>query len=102
MRVVDWSGFENEMATGWHRKLHIYLEPFYYVEYGFAQLGACQVWANALKNQRKAVADYLSALALGGMKSLPELFAAAGGKFAFDTNTLKPIVELLEQKVASF
>lgn len=102
MKVVDWSGFKNEMATGWHRKLHIYQEPFYYVEYGFAQLGACQVWANALKNQKQAVADYLSALALGGMKSLPELFAAAGGKFAFDTNTLKPIVDLLEQQIASY
>jgi len=101
-QVVDWSEFEDVMVTGWHRKLHIYLEPFYYVEYGLAQLGACQVWANALKDQAKAVADYLKALALGGTKSLPDLFAAAGAKFAFDTNTLKPLVDLLEQKITSF
>ena len=98
----DWTGFEDAMATGWHRKLHIHLEPFYYVEYGLAQLGACQVWANALKDQSKAVADYLKALALGGTQSLPNLFAAAEAKFAFDTNTLKPIVELIEQKIKSF
>ncbi len=98
----DWTGFEDALATGWHRKLHIHLEPFYYVEYGLAQLGACQVWANALKDQTKAVADYLKALALGGTQSLPDLFAKAGAKFAFDTNTLKPIVELIEQKIKSF
>ena len=98
----DWTGFEAALATGWHRKLHIHLEPFYYVEYGLAQLGACQVWANALKDQTKAVADYLKALALGGTQSLPDLFSAAGAKFAFDTKTLKPIIDLIEQKIKSF
>ncbi len=95
----DWQGLEDVMATGWQRKLHIYLEPFYYVEYGLAQLGACQIWANALQDQATAVANYLSALALGGTKSLPELYQQAGAKFRFDTNVLQMIVDLLEQKI---
>lgn len=98
----DWSGFEDAMTTGWHRKLHIFLEPFYYVEYGLAQMGACQVWANAMKDQANAVAHYLKALALGGTKSLPDLFATAGAKFGFDAGTLGPIVHLIEQKINSF
>jgi oligoendopeptidase F len=98
---VDWSGFDDALVTGWHRKLHIHQEPFYYVEYGLAQLGALQVWINAMKDQKKAVVDYLRALALGGMNSLPELYAAAGAKFAFDAQTLRPIVTIIEQKIES-
>ncbi len=100
MAGVDWTGFEDVLETGWHRKLHIFMEPFYYVEYGLAQLGAAQVWANALKNQSAAVAAYRKALALGGTKSLPELYAAAGAKFSFDSGTLSMVVNLIEEKLA--
>jgi oligoendopeptidase F len=82
--------------TRWQRQLHIYQVPFYYVEYGLAQLGAVQVWRNALKDQAKAIADYRSALALGATVPLPQLFAAAGAKFAFDTATLREAVDLIE------
>jgi oligoendopeptidase F len=99
MTGVDWSGFEDVVATGWHRKLHIFQVPFYYVEYGLAQLGATQVWANALKDQASAVANYRKALALGGTRSLPELYAAAGAKFAFDAGTLGAIIKLIEEKL---
>jgi oligoendopeptidase F len=92
---VDWSGLEDEKVTGWHRKLHIHQVPFYYVEYGLAQLGAVQIFGNALKNQKKAVADYRKALSLGGMVTLPELFKSAGAKFAFDASTLKKAVDLM-------
>jgi len=101
MPGVDWTGFEDVVATGWHRKLHIFQVPFYYVEYGLAQLGATQVWANALKDQQAAVGAYLKALALGGTKSLPELYAAAGAKFAFDAGTLGNIITLIEEKLAA-
>jgi oligoendopeptidase F len=101
MPGVDWTGFEAALETGWHRKLHIFMEPFYYVEYGLAQLGATQVWANALKDQGAAVAAYRKALALGGTRSLPELYAAAGAKFAFDAGTLRTVVSLIEQKLAT-
>jgi len=93
---VDWSGLEEVKLTGWHRKLHIHQIPFYYVEYGLAQLGAVQVFGNALKDQAGAVAAYRGALALGGTVTLPQLFAAAGAKFAFDTAILKTAVGLME------
>ncbi len=94
---LDWSGFEDYVATGWHNKLHLYHVPFYYVEYGMAQLGAVQVWANALRDQQQAVADYRRALALGATVTLPELYAAAGGRFAFDAETLGDAVSLIER-----
>ncbi len=93
---VDWTGLEQVKATGWHRKLHIHQIPFYYVEYGLAQLGAVQIFGNAIKDQKKAVADYRKALSLGGMVTLPELFAAAGAKFGFDVPTVKKAVDLME------
>jgi oligoendopeptidase F len=99
MPGVDWSGLENEMMTGWHRKQHIHTAPFYYVEYGLAQLGAVQVWANALSDQEQAVSRYHAALKLGGTRSLPDLYGTAGAKFAFDAQTLAKAVELIEQQL---
>jgi oligoendopeptidase F len=100
MPGVDWSGLEQERRTGWHRKLHIYVEPFYYVEYGLALLGAVQVWRRALSDQAGAVAAYRKALALGNTVSLPELFRTAGAKFAFDAGTLGEAVGLMERVIA--
>jgi oligoendopeptidase F len=91
---VDWSGLEEARAHSWHRQLHIFIHPFYYVEYGIAQLGALQVWANSKANKVKALADYKTALGLGGSRPLPELFAAAGCKFQFDAATIKPLIQL--------
>lgn len=96
---IDWSGAEDAKKLGWHRKRHIHRSPFYYIEYGLAQLGAVQIWANALRDQAAAVRSYRSALALGGTVTLPELYAAAGGKFAFDTRTVGNAVQLLETKL---
>ena len=101
MPVVSWTGLESERESGWHRKLHIHQIPFYYVEYGLAQLGAYQVYANSLKNQAEAVANYRRALALGGTATLPQLFQAAGAKFAFDAATLRTAVDLIESQLAA-
>ena len=87
-------GYEDVRANLWHRQLHIFLYPFYYIEYGIAQLGALQVWANSKRDKAKALRDYKAALALGGSRPLPELFAAAGCKFQFDAATIKPLMEL--------
>jgi oligoendopeptidase F len=95
MPTEDWHGLENEMVTGWQRKIHIYEDPFYYIEYGLSQMGAGQIWQKALKNQAKAVANYRKALSLGGTASLPQLYAAAGAKFAFDSRTLRQVVDLM-------
>lgn len=99
MRGVDWSGLEDARVTGWHRKLHIFRYPFYYVEYGLAQLGAMQVWSNALSDQSAAVASYRRALSLGGTATLPQLFATAGARFAFDAATLQRSVDLAMETI---
>ena len=100
MSVVDWSGLDAEMVTGWQRKLHIFQIPFYYVEYGLAQLGAALVWRNSLKDQAGAVASYRQALSLGGTAALPKLFQAAGARLAFDPATLGEAVSLMEAQIA--
>jgi oligoendopeptidase F len=91
---VDYSGCEAARAYSWQRQLHIFIHPFYYVEYGIAQLGALQVWANSKADKAKALGDYKKSLALGGSRPLPELFAAAGCKFQFDAATIRPLIQL--------
>ncbi|HEX7861467.1 MAG TPA: M3 family oligoendopeptidase [Verrucomicrobiae bacterium] len=97
---VDWSGFEDVRANLWHRQLHIFLHPFYYIEYGIAQLGALQVWANSKRERAAALRDYQKALKLGGSRPLPELFQSAGCKFDFSAATVKPLIELIRNELA--
>lgn len=97
---VDWTGFEAVRANLWHRQLHIFLHPFYYIEYGIAQLGALQVWANSKKDKPGALRDYLKGLSLGGSRPLPELFQAAGCRFDFSRETIKPLVQLVRNEMA--
>lgn len=99
MPGVDWSGLEDELVTGWQRKAHIHTDPFYYVEYGLALLGAVQVWHNALKDRAAAVAAYRKALSLGYSKPLPQLFATAGARFAMDAGTLGKAVDLMLEAI---
>ncbi|MDR3639117.1 MAG: M3 family oligoendopeptidase [Isosphaeraceae bacterium] len=97
--IVDWSGYEDARAHSWHRQLHIFLYPFYYIEYGIAQLGALQVWRRALSDRAAAVADYRRALGIGGAQPLPDLFAAAGIRFAFDEATLEPLMRAIRDEL---
>ncbi len=97
---VDWSGYEAARAHLWHRQLHIFIHPFYYIEYGIAQLGALQVWANSRRDKAKALNDYKKSLALGGSRPLPELFAAAGCKFQFDAAVIRPLIKLARSELA--
>jgi oligoendopeptidase F len=96
---VDWSGLEEHRANRWHRQLHIFIHPFYYVEYGIAQLGALQVWANARRDPVGALAQYRAGLALGGSKALPELFAGAGCRFDFSRETVRPLLGLVRDEL---
>jgi len=98
--AVDWSGIEDAKVTGWHRKQHIHQVPFYYVEYGLAQLGAVQLFGNAIQDQKQSVSNYRKALSLGATVTLPQLFAAAGVRFAFDTAILKTAVGLMEKTIS--
>ncbi len=101
MKGEDWSGLDEAMMTGWHRKLHIFRSPFYYIDYGLAQLGAVQIWKRALEDEQQAIEDYRYALSLGGTASLPELFEAAGAKLAFDAATMSEAVDLIERTIAA-
>ena len=96
---IDYSGCEDIIATGWHNKLHIYHVPFYYVEYGMAQLGAIQIWGKSLKDAKKAIGDYRAALSLGGNATLPQLYEAAGARFSFDDKTLEYAANLIEEQI---
>jgi len=91
---LDWRGYEESRGYSWHRQLHIFIHPFYYVEYGIAQLGALQVWANSRRDKAGALMAYKKALALGGSRPLPELFSAAGCRFQFDAATINPLIQL--------
>jgi oligoendopeptidase F len=95
----DWSGMDLEKRTFWRRQGHVWEDPFYYIEYGMAQLGAAQVWANSLRDYRGAVAAYRHALSLGATVSLPEMFTAAGARFRFDAETLGEAIALMERVI---
>lgn len=92
---VDFSGYQEVADHLWHRQLHLFLAPFYYIEYGIAQMGALQVWLRARTDRDEAIRRYRSALALGGRETLPALFEAAGAEFDFTTRTMAPLMEAL-------
>lgn len=97
---TDWSGLDEYRVARWYKQLHIFLYPFYYIEYAIAQLGALQVWRNALTDQEQAVADYRAALALGGSKPLPDLFARAGARLIFDEAGMAELAALIQHRIA--
>lgn len=96
---VDWSGHEDAQATGWMRVPHLFHQPFYYIEYGIAQLGALQLWLKSRQDPHGALAGYRAALALGGTRTLPELFAAAGIVFDFSAKTLGPLMQAVQEEL---
>jgi oligoendopeptidase F len=99
-RGTDWSGLERERVARWYRQLHIFLYPFYYIEYGLAQLGALQVWRNARRDHPAALAAYRRALALGGTVTLPEMYRAAGVELIFDAPRMGELVAEVEEELA--
>ncbi|MHC5212743.1 MAG: M3 family oligoendopeptidase [Planctomycetota bacterium] len=88
---IDWSGHEDWQALEWQRQLHLFKHPFYYIEYGIAQVGALQVWLNHRNKGRPAYEAWRAALALGGSRSLPELFTAAHTCFDFGPRMLQTL-----------
>ncbi len=98
---VDWSGFEDWHRASWQRQLHLFGVPFYYIEYGIAQLGSLQLWLNAQDDEQAALDRYERALALGGSRPLPELFAAAGLDFDFGPDTVGRLMTRVEDQLAA-
>ena len=99
--TVDWEGLDAERIARWYWQPHFFEFPFYYIEYGLAQLGALQVWRNSLSDHGEAVRTYREALALGGTKPLPELYRAAGARLMFDAKGMRELIDLVEEHLAT-
>ena len=96
---VDWSGLDPERIARWYQQPHFFGSPFYYIEYGIAQLGALQVWRNSLRDGGDAVRKYRQALALGATRPLPELFQVAGASLIFDSKAMGELISLVEDEL---
>ena len=96
---IDFTGLEQYRTIAWQRQLHLFEVPFYYIEYGIAQLGAIGLWMQYKKNPQQAIANYINALSLGGTKTLPELYAAAGLKLDLSPNHIKTLMEFVKDEM---
>jgi oligoendopeptidase F len=98
--TASWDGFADAHEHTWHRQLHIFGIPFYYIEYGIAQLGALQVWLNSKRNgEASAIKAYKHALSLGGSKPLPQLFEAAGCRFDFGPDIVGELMDAVTEEL---
>lgn len=97
--MIDYRGYEYVKATSWHRQLHLFEVPFYYIEYGIAQLGALGVWRNYRKDGKKALECYKSALSLGYTASIPKIYRTAGLTFDFSMATVRDLVEMVRKEL---
>ena len=98
--TTDWSGLEEGKNYLWQKQLHLYEVPFYYIEYGMAQLGAIAVWRNFKKNNKKGLEGYRNALSLGYMRTIPEIYKAAGIKFDFSKAYIKELMNFVREELA--
>ncbi|NGM62201.1 M3 family oligoendopeptidase [Sphingobacterium sp. SGG-5] len=96
---TNWETLEEAEMYLWHKQLHIFEVPFYYIEYGFAQLGAIAVWKNYLENKKEGIEKYLGALKLGYTQSIPEIYAAAGVEFDFSEEYVRGLTDFLRKEV---
>ena len=94
--AIDFSGLEAYRAIGWQRQLHLFEVPFYYIEYGMAQLGAIAMWRSYKQNPKQTIENYKKALALGYTKTIPQLYEAAGIKFDFSPAYVKELADFVK------
>jgi oligoendopeptidase F len=97
--VIDYTGLETYRGNAWQRQLHLFEVPFYYIEYGIAQLGAIGMWMQYKKNKNVAIENYCKALSLGGTKTLPELYNAAGLTFDFSPDKIKELMDFVRAEM---
>jgi oligoendopeptidase F len=97
--LTDWNGYEETRDTSWQRQMHLFEVPFYYIEYGIAQLGALGIWRNSQINSEKAIADYKSALSLGYSKSIAEIYKTAGITFDFSPENVSMLAEFVSDEL---
>ena len=98
--VVDWSGFEEYRANFWQKQLHLFEVPFYYIEYGIAQLGALAMWRQYRGNKEQALNNYMAALGQGYTKTLKELYAIAGIRFDLSPAYIKELADFVQPALA--
>src|SRR5450432_2111868 len=98
-KTINWEGLQDFQKNIWQKQLHLFEVPFYYIEYGIAQLGAIGLWMHFKNDKEKALDQYIQALSLGGTKTLPELYAAAGLKFDFSGGYIKELMDFVEQEM---
>jgi oligoendopeptidase F len=90
---------EDYFSCLWHRQGHLFSQPFYYIEYAIAQIGALQAWVQERKDHEGTVAAYREALALGGSKGLKDLFESAGLRFAMGKEILSEIIPAVMARI---
>ena len=98
-QVIDWQGLEQYRPITWQKQLHLFEVPFYYIEYGIAQLGALGLWKQYKENKEKALSNYMAALSLGGTRTLPELYDAAQLKFDFSKAHIKQLMDFVSTEM---
>jgi oligoendopeptidase F len=99
IKAIDVSGLQQYRNISWQRQLHLFEVPFYYIEYGIAQLGAIGLWMQYINDPKQAIENYVSALSLGGTKTLPQLYEAAGLKFDFSPQHIKTLMEFVNNEM---
>jgi oligoendopeptidase F len=97
--VINYSGLEKYRENAWQRQLHLFEVPFYYIEYGIAQLGAIGMWMQYKKDPERALDNYMNALSLGGTKTLPQLYEAAGLKFDFSPENIRTLMDFVNEEM---
>lgn len=98
-KLVDYSGYEDFLANKWQKQLHIFEIPLYYIEYGFAQLGAISIWKHFTENPAQTIANYKKALSLGYSRSIPEIYEAAGIKFCFTEEYIAELMKFVKEEM---
>jgi len=99
-KSMDYGGLEPFRAIQWQKQLHLFEVPFYYIEYGIAQLGALGLWKQYKEDPKAALANYTHALSLGGTRTLPELYAAAGLSFDFSPEKINDLMQLVRKELS--
>jgi oligoendopeptidase F len=97
-QVINYQGLEHHLSRRWQVQLHLFEVPFYYIEYGFAQLGAVAVWRNYKKNPGQAITQYKNALALGYTRPIPEIYAEAGIRFDFSPDYIRELMDFVKEE----
>jgi oligoendopeptidase F len=99
--LTDWSGFEENQKHAWQKQLHLYEVPFYYIEYGIAQIGALGVWKNSIEDEAKALGKYKEGLSLGYTQGLKSIYETSGVPFDFTLEQIKSLMGFVQKELST-